>query len=78
MKKEHNQMKKLSMFLLIVLFIFSTTLPALAGGGQNCNQHRGDKGQGQVTQTQIRPKSPPPTIPPATPPKTQTQTQTKK
>ncbi len=45
-------MKK-ALAILTVLFIFTSTF-AFAGGGQNTVQHRGDNGQGNVHQKQVR------------------------
>ncbi|MEW5802781.1 MAG: hypothetical protein AB1847_11835 [bacterium] len=45
-------MKKAVLILLVVAFLGSVAVPAFASGGQ----HRGDKGQGQVNQEQVRNK----------------------
>jgi hypothetical protein len=47
-------MKKLSMFLLIILFVLFTSLPVFAGGGQV----QGAKGNGEVVQTNGPPPNP--------------------
>lgn len=44
-------MKKMVLVLAILGFVVGA---AFAGGDQNCNQHRGDIGQGAVEQHQIR------------------------
>lgn len=55
---------KSAMQLAIALMLTGSGL-ALAGGDQNQIQHQGDKGQGSVVQTQVRPEDPPlgPTAP---------------
>ena len=44
--------KKFLAFLVIGTFVLST-ISAFAGGDQNTNRHRGDKGKGSVVQNQI-------------------------
>lgn len=46
-------MMKVTKWTSVLLMVLMSGA-ALAGGDQNCNQHRGDKGQGSVVQNQVR------------------------
>lgn len=49
-------MKKTALILLTILFLGSLTAPAFAGGDQNNNRHKGEKGNGTVKQVQVNKK----------------------
>lgn len=46
-------MMKVTKWMSVLLMVLMSG-SVLAGGDQNCNQHRGDKGQGSVVQNQVR------------------------
>lgn len=45
-------MKKIALFVCAMVIVSTLAGCALAGGGQNCETHRGDKGSGEVNQNQ--------------------------